>query len=52
MTTEECRRFEANQFATDAVRLRRWEDAEGKTSGSTPPPWSRFRRYLEEVVLR
>ena len=50
MTPEECRQFEAKPYATDAVRLRRWEDSSGKLVGAAPLPWSHFRRRLEEAV--
>ncbi|HTX48495.1 MAG TPA: HD domain-containing protein [Caulobacteraceae bacterium] len=41
----ERRRFEARRFASDAVRLRRWDDA-GKTAGLSRPGLEHYRSLL------
>jgi [1-hydroxy-2-(trimethylamino)ethyl]phosphonate dioxygenase len=44
-TPTERRRFEARPFASDTVRLRRWDDA-GKTAGLSPPGLEHYRARL------
>ncbi len=36
LTPEQCRRFERSRFATDAIRVRRWDDT-GKMVGYVAP---------------
>ena len=45
MTEVEVRQFESHQFASDAVRLRRWDDA-AKVSGWATPPLSHFLKFV------
>jgi phosphonate degradation associated HDIG domain protein len=43
---EEVAAFERNQFADEAVRLRRWDDV-GKIAGLSTPPLEHYRPALE-----
>jgi gamma-butyrobetaine dioxygenase len=45
MSAEECRRFAAEPFADDAIKLRRWDD-EGKVVGLATPALDHFARHL------
>jgi len=49
MTTEEVEQFQANPFADDAVRLRRWDDA-AKVPGFATPPLSHYAGLLHELA--
>ena len=50
MTPDQCQRFETSQFAIDALRLRRWDDA-GKVKGRSLPSldsyWPILRRATD-----
>jgi phosphonate degradation associated HDIG domain protein len=43
---EEVAEFERGEFAEEALRLRRWDDA-GKIAGLSTPPVEHYRRALE-----
>lgn len=49
MTDGELAEFNANPFAKDAVRLRRWDD-EAKVVDLETPPLEHFVKYLEQVT--
>ena len=49
MSEEETRRFTAEPFAQDAIRLRRWDD-EGKVPGLATPGLDHFLRDLENLA--
>lgn len=49
MNAEEIARFESDEFAGDAVRLRRWDDL-AKIPGKDVPPLDRYRAVLESVL--
>ena len=46
MSGQEVRRFESDDFARDAVRLRQWDDL-AKIAGKNVPPLSHYRSVLE-----
>ena len=48
-TPAQCARFARTRFATDAVRLRRWDDT-GKTPGLAVPPLDDYRPLLERLA--
>jgi len=48
-TPAQCRRFERNQFATDAIHLRRWDDA-GKVEGLVVPGLEHYWPLLSRVA--
>jgi len=50
MTPEEVAQFEANPFAADAVRLRKWDDT-AKVPELPTPPLSHFAMYLNQVAV-
>lgn len=50
MAPAELARFEAELFATDAVRLRRWDD-QGKVAGLKTSRLLDYRRLIEEQAL-
>jgi len=50
MTSEEVAQFEANPFAADAVRLRKWDDT-AKVPELPTPPLSHFAAYLNQVAV-
>jgi predicted HD phosphohydrolase len=41
MSEEECREFEKNEWAQDAIAVRRWDD-KGKVEGKTTPKLEHF----------
>ena len=45
MSADETARFEANPFAIDALRLRKWDD-DAKVSGLETPNVEHFEQYL------
>ena len=45
MSPHEVEQFEANPFASDAIRLRRWDDT-AKVEGLATPPFSHFAGYF------
>jgi phosphonate degradation associated HDIG domain protein len=45
MSPEEVKKFEAEPFHADAVRLRKWDDT-AKVPGLKTPPLSHFEKYL------
>ena len=49
MSPEEVTQFESDDFAKDAVRLRRWDDL-AKIQGKSVPPLGHYRKVLESVV--
>jgi [1-hydroxy-2-(trimethylamino)ethyl]phosphonate dioxygenase len=49
MTAKEIASFEADEFARDAVRLRRWDDL-AKIRGKNVPPLAHYRTVLESVL--
>jgi len=49
MSMEERARFAAEQFAEDAVKLRRWDD-EGKVAGARTPDLAHFERHVNASV--
>ncbi len=51
MTAEEVQQFEANPFARNAVRLRRWDDT-AKVQGLATPPFSHFAGYFAQAVRK
>jgi phosphonate degradation associated HDIG domain protein len=50
-TTTQCRRFEQANFADQAVRLRRWDDA-GKVEGRAVPGLESYRPLLLRLLQR
>ena len=48
-TPSQCRHFEARAFASDAIRLRRWDDA-GKVVGRTIPDLESYAPLLERIA--
>ncbi len=51
MSAEEIADFEANDFAEDAVTLRKWDDL-AKDPEAETPPLAHFATYLREVVVQ
>jgi [1-hydroxy-2-(trimethylamino)ethyl]phosphonate dioxygenase len=51
MTPNEVEGFEANPFAKDAIRLRRWDDT-AKVPKLSTPPLTHFAKYIRQVILR
>lgn len=49
MSPAEVDQFEANPFAQDAVRLRRWDDA-AKVSNLPTPPLSHYADWIRQVA--
>jgi [1-hydroxy-2-(trimethylamino)ethyl]phosphonate dioxygenase len=49
MNEEEVAEFEANEFAKDALRLRRWDDL-AKEKGAQVPPLGHYREILVSVM--
>jgi [1-hydroxy-2-(trimethylamino)ethyl]phosphonate dioxygenase len=49
MNAEEIAEFEADEFASDALRLRRWDDL-AKIQGKSVPPLAHYRIVLESVL--
>jgi predicted HD phosphohydrolase len=49
MNSQEVAAFEANEFAADALRLRRWDDL-AKEAQLEVPGLARYRRTLESVM--
>jgi predicted HD phosphohydrolase len=49
MSAAEVARFEANEIAEDAVRLRRWDDL-AKEEGALVPSLGHYRAILESVM--
>jgi phosphonate degradation associated HDIG domain protein len=45
----QCRRFERGRFATEAVQLRRWDDA-GKVAGLPTPSLEQYRPLLQRLA--
>lgn len=45
MSPEEARKFEAERYAPDAIKLRRWDD-EGKIVGAKTPDLAHFERFV------
>lgn len=52
MTGEEAARFAARPYAEDSLRLRRYEDDEGKRQGVEIPRLSRFESLLQHLEAR
>ena len=50
MTLEETEGFARTEYAEDAVRLRRWDDA-AKDTEAAPPSLSHFAPFLRRVAL-
>lgn len=50
MSAAEVADFESNEFAEDAVRLRRWDDL-AKIEGAQVPPLNHYRSILESVIV-
>jgi len=50
MTEAEARKFGADPYAADAVRVRRWDD-EAKDPSVTPPDFEHFRPLLAELLV-
>ena len=48
-TPQQCRRFERSRFATDAVRVRRWDDT-GKMVGYVAPGLDRYWPILRRIA--
>lgn len=48
MSAGEALRFDANPFATDALRLRRWDDA-AKESGRPTPGLDHYRERIDQL---
>jgi phosphonate degradation associated HDIG domain protein len=51
MTAAEARRFAAERYAADAVRLREWDD-QGKVVGLSTPGLAAYGALIEEWALR
>jgi predicted HD phosphohydrolase len=51
MAFEEALEFEKHPYASDAIRLRRWDDA-AKDPLQATPPLSHFATYLRTVAAR
>jgi phosphonate degradation associated HDIG domain protein len=51
MSPQEVAQFQANPFAEDAVRLRRWDDT-AKIEGLATPPFSHFAGYFTSAVRK
>ncbi len=51
MTADEAARFAGRHYAADAVRLRRYEDGDGKRAGVEMPELSHFRSLLEHLQV-
>lgn len=49
MTPEETRKYEAERFAADAIKLRRWDD-EGKIVGAKTPDLGHFERFVGQAL--
>ncbi|MBL9033489.1 MAG: metal-dependent phosphohydrolase [Rhodospirillaceae bacterium] len=49
MSPEETRKYEAERFAADAIKLRRWDD-EGKIVGARTPDLSHFERFVGQAL--
>jgi gamma-butyrobetaine dioxygenase len=49
MTAEQCREFEANPWAQDAIAVRRWDDI-GKQPGRTTPPLAHYLDIARRCV--
>ena len=49
MTKDEIEQFESNEFHTDAVRLRRWDD-QAKIPELPTPELEHFKRHLLAAV--
>ncbi len=50
MSPDEQLQFEANPHRRDGLRLRRWEDSQGKLTGHRLVAWSHFRPLLESLA--
>jgi hypothetical protein len=50
MSVDEVFAFEGNPGWTDAVALRRWDDA-GKVIGADVAPFERYRSLLDQVAM-
>jgi phosphonate degradation associated HDIG domain protein len=51
MSPEETRKYEAERFAADAIKLRRWDD-EGKIVGARTPDLSHFEKFVSQALCR
>ena len=49
MSPEETRKYEAERFAADAIKLRRWDD-EGKIVGARTPDLSHFEKFVSQAL--
>jgi predicted HD phosphohydrolase len=49
MSEREARDFESLPFASDAVKLRRWDD-EAKIPGWAVPPLEHYRAHLQQCL--
>jgi [1-hydroxy-2-(trimethylamino)ethyl]phosphonate dioxygenase len=49
MSADEARRFAAEPYGQDAVRLRRWDD-QGKVAGLKTPPLEDYGRLIERLA--
>jgi phosphonate degradation associated HDIG domain protein len=47
-SSAQCRRFERSRFATDAIRLRRWDDS-GKVAGRSTPGLEHYWPVLSRL---
>ncbi len=49
MSPEETRKYEAERFAADGIKLRRWDD-EGKIVGARTPDLGHFETFVSQVL--
>jgi [1-hydroxy-2-(trimethylamino)ethyl]phosphonate dioxygenase len=49
MSPREATEFESDEFASDALRLRRWDDL-AKIQGKSVPPLAHYRMVLQSVL--
>ena len=49
MSPEETRKYEAERFAADGIKLRRWDD-EGKIVGASTPDLTHFERFVSRAL--
>ena len=49
MSPEETRKYEAERFAADGIKLRRWDD-EGKIVGAKTPNLTHFERFVSQAL--
>ena len=48
MSAKEVALFESEEFSTDAIALRKWEDSSGKTARDELPQFTRYRPLIEQ----